>query len=270
MEGYSIKVSGLEEALGSINQLAGDLPGRAIADALNHTANQVRQQLQAEMASVFDRPTPFTINAVRIFNATPKRQEAVVWVKDDKDNNSKGQAPEDWVAPQVFGGQRATKKSEELLRGRGILPPGKFIVPGKGARLDAYGNISRGHLVQILSGLKLLNRDGYTADASKQWRSFRKGHERAFFVIRRGKTPIGIAERRGKRMEVVLAFVDQPNYSRRLDFHGVAERVANDRLSANLDKALLDALAHAFSGLPSNFRKRPQDQPGGSKPHRYR
>lgn len=258
MNGYSIQVTGLEDALGAIQHLAGDLPGRAIADALNHTANQVRQHLQAEMASVFKDPTPFTINAVRVLNATPKSQEAVVWVKDDKDNNSKGKAPEDWVAPQVFGGQRAVKKSEELLRRRGILPAGKFIRPGNGARLDAYGNLSRGHLIQILSGLKVLNRDGYTADASKQWRSFVKGHEKAFFVIRRGKTPIGIAERRGKTMAVVLVFMNEPNYTRRLDFHGVAERVADAKLAANLDKALLDALS---GSLPTNFRRRPQAYP---------
>ncbi|MNC75437.1 hypothetical protein D3C75_1269650 [compost metagenome] len=78
-------------------------------------------------------------------------------------------------------------------------------------------------------------------------------------MIRRGKTAIGIAERRGKRMEVVLAFVSEPSYARRLDFHGVAERVADAKLAANLDKALLDALN---GSLPSNFRRRPQSQPG--------
>ncbi len=267
MSGYSIKVSGLEDAIKAIKSLSGNLPKRAIADALNHTANQVRLALQSEMHSVFIKPTPFTINAVRIINATPKNQEAVVWVKDDKDNNSKGQAQEDWVDPQVFGGQRVLKKSEMLLRRHGYLPANKFIVPGKGARLDEYGNISRGHLIQILSGLRVLNRDGYTADASGEWRSFRKGHEKAFFVIRRGREPIGIAERRGKKMEVVLAFVSNPNYTRRLDFYGLAERVARDRLPANLDKALLDALA---GKLPTNFSKRPQPFPIGSKPHRYR
>lgn len=254
----SIGISGLEEALNDVQRLAGDLPGRAIADALNHTANQVRQALQADMASVFARPTPFTVNALRVLNATPSSLQAAVWVKDEKARNSKGMAPEDWIAPQVYGGARAVKKSEELLRRQGILPPGRFIVPGKGARLDAYGNISRGHLLQILSGLKTLNRDGYTADASARWRSFRKGHERAFFVLRRGRVPIGIAERRGKRMEVVLAFVSEPSYTPRLDFHGVAERVATDRLPANLDKALLDALS---GSLPSHFRRRPQSQP---------
>ncbi|WP_240931796.1 hypothetical protein [Azotobacter chroococcum] len=113
---FSLGRSGLDEAFAALDRLAGDLPRRALADALNHTANQARIALRAEMESVFDRPTPFTLNALRIFNARPDSLEAAIWVKDDKDNNAKGQAPEDWVAPQVFGGPRVDKKSEMLLR----------------------------------------------------------------------------------------------------------------------------------------------------------
>lgn len=255
---FSIGRSGLDEAFAALDRLAGDLPRRALADALNHTANQARIALRAEMESVFDRPTPFTLNALRILNARPDSLEAAIWVKDDKDNNAKGQAPEDWVAPQVFGGPRVDKKSEMLLRRRGILPAGRFVVPAEGARLDAYGNMSRGHMLQILSGLRLLNRPGYTGDASNNWRSFRKGHARAFFVMRRGKVPIGIAERRGRTLQMVLAFVGQPSYRRRLDFHGIVRRVADERLAVNVDKAVTDALA---GRLPTNFRRRPQAWP---------
>ena len=255
----SVKASGFPESLAAVRALAGDLPGRALADALNHTLNQAGQALTVEMANVFNRPTPFTLNAVRVLNAKPNSLEAAVWVKDEKDNASKGQAPEDWVAPQVFGGSRSEKKSETLLRAKGILPAGQFIVPAAGARLDAYGNISRGQMVQILSGLSAIEgKAGYTANASDKWRSLRKGHAQAFFVLRRGKTPIGIAERRGKAMIMVLAFVSQPQYRRRLDFHGVVERTAEANLEANIDKAITDALT---GKLPTNFKRRPQGQP---------
>lgn len=254
----SVKASGFAESLAAVQALTGDLPGRALADALNHTANQAGQALTVEMSNVLDRPTPFTLNAVRVLNAKPNNLEAAVWVKDEKDNASKGMAPEDWVAPQVFGGSRSDKKSETLLRAKGILPAGKFIAPASGARLDAYGNISRGQMVQILSGLSAIEgKAGYTANASDKWRSIRKGHAQAFFVLRRGKTPIGIAERRGKSMAMVLAFVSQPQYRRRLDFHGVVERVADANLEANIDKAITDALT---GNLPTNFKRRPQSQ----------
>ncbi|MCH2341471.1 hypothetical protein ACGFZ7_16395 [Pseudomonas sp. NPDC047963] len=257
----SIIDDGLRPAAAALQQLAGDLPARALADALNHTANQTRPALQVEMASVFDRPTPFTLNAVRVLNAKPSSLEAAVWVKDEKDNASKGQAPEDWVAPQVFGGPRVDKKSELLLRAKGILPAGKFIVPAAGARLDAYGNISRGQMIQILSGLSAIEGSaGYTANASGKWRSFRKGHAKAFFVMRRGKSPIGIAERRGKAVTMVLAFVSQPQYRARLDFHGVVQRVVEANLETNIDKAITDALT---GNLPTNFRRRPQTSPRG-------
>lgn len=256
---YAINRYGLDEAFAALDRLAGDLPKRAEADALNHTANQARLALRAEMASVFIRPTPFTLNAVRILNAKPNSLEAAVWVKDEKDNASKGQAPEDWFGPQVFGGPRVDKKSELLLRRKGILPAGRFVVPAEGVRLDAYGNLSRGHLVQILSGLGALeSRAGYTANAAEKWRSFRKGHAKAFFVMRRGKTPIGIAERRGKEMKMVLAFVGQPTYQPRLDFHGVVRRTVDQRLETNINKAITDALS---ANLPRNFDRRPQAWP---------
>ncbi len=234
---------GMDDALAALSRLAGDLPGRALADALNHTTNQVRQALRPEMASVFDRPTPFTLNALRVLNAKPNRPEAAIWVKDEKDGASKGLAPEDWVAPQVFGGPRSAKKSEMLLRSKGILPAGMFVVPGAGAQLDAYGNMSRGQMTKILSGLRAGEGSaGSSSNASNSRRSAKKGHAKAYFVIRQGTTPIGIVERRGKSTAMVLAFVRQPQYQRRLDFHGVAGRVAAANMEANINKAITDAL----------------------------
>ncbi|MEZ6828522.1 hypothetical protein ABL988_32335, partial [Pseudomonas aeruginosa] len=108
----SISARDLDDAVRSLQQLGGDLPAAVLADALNHTANQANQALVGEIDQVFDRPTPFTRNAIRILHATSRRLEAALWVKDEKDHASKGQAPEDWVAPQVFGGPRVDKASE--------------------------------------------------------------------------------------------------------------------------------------------------------------
>lgn len=250
-----ISAGDLDDAVASLQQLAGDLPARAHADALNHVGNIARQELRREMSTVFDRPTPFTLNSVRIFNATPSKLEVELWVKDDKENNSKALAPEDWVAPQVFGGGRVDKKSESLLRAKGILPAGLFIVPAAGAKLDQYGNLSRGQVLQILSGLSAAEgARGYTANASESARSLRKGHAKAFFVMRRGKLPIGIAERRGKDLVMVLAFVKQPQYRERYRFHDVVRRTAeNDALlEASIDKAITRALE---GQAPSRFRR---------------
>ena len=239
----SITAKDLDDAVASLQVLGGDLPNRVLADALNHTANQANQALVSEIDDVFDRPTSFTRNAVRILNATAKRLEASLWVKDEKDNASKGQAPEDWVAPQVFGGPRVDKASERSLRAKGILPAGLFIVPGAGARLDQYGNMSRGQMIQILSGLGALERtSGFKGNATESARSLAKGHQQAFFVMKRGKTPIGIAERRDNEMVMVVAFVKQPQYRTRLDFHGIVARVADENLATNVDLAVVKSL----------------------------
>lgn len=257
MKGYAVTLAGMDHALAAIHQLTGDLPGRASADAINHTANQIRQELQGEMASVFDRPTPWVLKSVMIKNATPGRLEAKLWFKEPPTKGKGYIDQDDWVLPQVEGKERRVKNVEAALRRHLRLPADKYIVPGAGARLDAYGNISRGHMAQLLSGLKAAeSRAGYTANASDSWRSFRKGHEQAFFVIKRGKTPIGIAERRGKQMKVVLAFVSKPAYTQRLDFYGIATRVTAERLPANLDKALLDALGRGTGTLPTRFDRR--------------
>lgn len=240
-----ISAQDLDDAVASLAALGGDLPSKALADALNHTANQARQALVETIDDVFDRPTSFTRNAVRILNATANRLEAELWVKDDKDNNSKGQAPEDWVAPQVFGGPRVDKASERNLRAKGILPRGMFIVPAEGARLDQYGNMSRGQMIQILSGLGALEYvAGATQNATQSARSLAKGHGKAYFVMRRGRVPIGIGERRDKSLVMVLAFVRQPQYRERFRFFDVVRRIAEDdaRLEANIEKALAKAM----------------------------
>ncbi|SDH49284.1 hypothetical protein [Pseudomonas panipatensis] len=251
----SISAADLDDAVATLAGLGGDLPNRVLADAMNHTANQANQALLSEIDAVFDQPTPFTQNAIRILNATPSRLEASLWVKDEKSNNSKGQAPEDWVAPQVFGGPRVDKASERNLRAKGILPAGLFIVPAEGARLDQYGNMSRGQMIQILSGLGALeSRAGFKGNATQSARSLAKGHQQAYFVMRRGKVPIGIGERRDKTLVMVLAFVRQPQYRERFKFFDVVRRIAEDdaRLEANIEQALAKA---RLGDTPSSFRR---------------
>jgi len=250
-----IHADDLDDALAALSRLGEPLASRALADALNHTANQARQALRAEMQSVFDRPTPWTLNSIRILNAKPQSLEAALWVKDDSGGKNPYSA-EDYLLPQVEGGERIKRVAEGYLRENGILPAGRFIVPGRGARLDAYGNIQKGHMMQILSGLKVMHLSGSDHNATDSSRSLRKGHAKAFFVMKRGKTPIGIAERRGETVVMVLAFVRQPQYRKRFDFHGVARRVAESdaQLEANIEKAIAKALA---GKLPASFSRRP-------------
>lgn len=235
-----ITADGLGGALDALNKLSGDLPGKALADALNYTAHEARVALSAEMPGVFDRPTPWTLKSIKVFKATASNPIAALWINDYA--VSKDVAPDRWLKAEVFGGAREDKGIEKLLRARGILPAGRFVVPGEGARLDKYGNLSQGQIAQIKSGLMIADRSGYTGNASNSRRSLKKGNANAFFVLRRGKTPIGIAERRGAGMAVVLAFVRQPQYRSRLPFHDIVAAVADKRLATNVNREITKAL----------------------------
>ncbi|TRO38567.1 hypothetical protein EQ832_11980 [Pseudomonas sp. ALS1131] len=256
----SITAADLDDAVASLQALGPDLANRALADALNHTANQTKPPLRAAMESVFDNPSPWVLNSIRIINARPDNLEAVVTVKDDL--GGKGRGFDEWFSPQVYGGNRLIKGSEKMLRERGILPAGSFIVPTRWTPLDSRGGIRRSWMTQVLSGLSTFSLAGSDHNATDSRRSAAKGHAKAFFVIKRGKRPIGIAERRGKEMQVVLQFTrSAPTYRERFDFHGVVRRVAeNDALlETNIDLAITKALQ---GRAPSNFRRRPRDATG--------
>lgn len=219
-------ITGFDEIAGVLDRLGKDAP-KALADAINHTSNQARQALRQEMQSVFASPTPFTLNAIAVDIARPSGDpEGSVFVKDT--TSGRNNAPVDWFKPQVFGGERGQKASERTLHALGVLPAGMYTVPGKAARRDSYGNMSRGQIVEIIASLK---------------RSKGGAKDEQYFVIRRGSDAIGIAQRVGKSVQVVIAFTKEPNYNGRLKYDEVVERVADENLETNIDKAVLKLLS---------------------------
>jgi len=215
----------------------------AVALGLTRTAQIVKSELEAEMAAVFDRPTRWTLNSLRLFPAKRDKLEARVWMKNEADKSVPATR---WLSPEIDGGPRQDKRSETRLRRSGVLPSGKYILPGKGAKLDKHGNLTKGNITKVISGLRAFGDAGYDANATNSRRSLKRGNAQRYFMIKRGRTPIGIAERTSRRtMHVLLAFVSRPTYPRRLDFYGVGERVANEHLEAETSKALEEALRTA-------------------------
>lgn len=235
-----VTFKGLRERLQTLDRLEREQLPFAAALALTTTAQDVKAALVEEMASVFDRPTRFTLNSLFVEAATKDSMKARVWMKD-KRQESGGRPATEWLAPQVFGGGRDQKASEKRLSDRGLLPAGKYIVPAKGLKLDAYGNISRGTMNKIVSGLGA-QFDKY-ANSTTSRRSV--GNLKRYFIMKKGNRPIGIGERTGKGragMRMVVAFASRPQYSKRFDFFEVAERVADDRLPIRFELAIARAL----------------------------
>ena len=231
------------EGAAAIKRAMSDIEKRqlpfATALALTRTANKVERAEVAEMVRVFDRPTRFTLNSLFVRPARKSRLVALVWVKDYA---SKADAPTRWLLPEVEGGARNQKRSEKLLGARGILSPGRFLMPGSDMPLDGSGNVSRGRIQKVLSGLGAQGDKHANSTGSKR----SAGNRNRFFVMGRGANALGIAERTGKgRLKWMLAFGKSPTYRDRFDFYGVADRTARRHLPVELGKALRDAVLSA-------------------------
>lgn len=264
-------LDGMQAMLGSISQRR---INAVVATALTRTAVEVKAAELSELNSVIDRPTPYTQNAMFVKPATAETLAAEVWFKDDTAGS--GTPATKYLLPQVEGGQRHMKRFEKALQAAGSMPAGTVAVPGSAAKLDAYGNISRGQINQILSqvGVELtaghnrtLTKGTDRASRTKQRNAYgRAGGQFVAIKVQNGKLKPGIylAESRnfgaklglgrtGKLRPVVL-FVRAANYKPRFDFHGVAERVAAERLPMQVTRALTDSLAKTMaSGYQGSF-----------------
>lgn len=155
----TIDTRGLREA-GQAFGMFSDRRARAgLATALTRTAVAVRQSQQAEMRDVFDRPTRYTLNSLYVRPATADSLRAEVGIKDDFTSRS----PIKWLRWQIDGGNRTAKAFERLLIRAGAMPADMLAVPGRFARLDAFGNMSTGQLRQILSQLRIEPTSGVTS-----------------------------------------------------------------------------------------------------------
>jgi hypothetical protein len=254
-----VSFSGLRERLQTLDRLEREQLPFAAALALTRAAQAVAPSTSAEMRQVFDRPTPATLNSQFVQPATKERMEARVWIKDGRSAGpggravgregswGKGRAAIKWLTPEVFGGPRDEKGVESLLRRRGLLTHGQYVMPGDKLPLDQYGNISRGTLNQILSGARLFTQEGYSANATNSKRSRAKGHGKRYFVMHdSNRKPFAIAERTGSGragLRIVLAFTGRPTYRKALDWFAIAERSAEEALPIEFEKAMAQALA---------------------------
>ncbi len=234
----------------------------ALARALTKTAQDVRTAQRKEMEAVFDRPTRFTLNALYLRSATKQRLEAEVWLKDRGSR-------EHYLLPQIEGGARQLKRFEERLVRTGYMQPSERAVPAAGARLDQYGNMSRGQINQILSQLRTAIVLGDSSNATDSRRSRAKRATEAYFVSRgpgtwRGRgawkrgnksqhLPRGVWVRRsfgplGTAVKPVLLFVPKAQYRKRFRFFEIAQQVTERQFDTNFKESWAIAMRTARFG----------------------
>lgn len=219
--------------------------------ALTRTAKKVEAAELHEMRDIFDRPTPFTLSGLFVRPATTTNLTAEVKLKDFASKSSTPAAT--YMAAQIKGGTRRQKRFERALQSVGALPPGYRVVPGEGAELDAYGNMSRGQIVQILSFFNAFPEAGYKANMSdKRRESLARGSKTrqgmAYFVGRPGdRLPLGVYQRvhfaGGSAIRPVMIFVREVTYQATFDFGYVAEKTIERHFASEFQRALDEARA---------------------------
>lgn len=216
--------------------------------ALTRTAQKAKEAEVKEMRDVFRNPTPYTLNSVYVKPATATRLEATVMLKDEA---TKAVPAAKFLRAQIDGGQRVQKRFERALQAVGAMPTGYRAVPGAGARLDAYGNMSSGQIVQILAFFRAFPEMGYKANMTDKGRArLARGSKRqqgmAYFIGSPGdRLPFGIYQRtsfaRGTSVRPVLLFVRSAVYQERFDFKYVAEQTAAKEFPTEFAKAFIEA-----------------------------
>lgn len=242
-----------------VKRMLGEQQGQmpfALALAITRTAQDVQKAERDEMGSVFDRPTRYTLNSLFLKRATKQTLEARVWLKDYYEPN--------FLLPQIEGGARRQKRFEQLLVQRGAMASGERAVPGEGASLDTYGNMSRGQIVKILSQVKAFNLAGANQNASGSKRSkARRSREEYFISTGKGAHPRGRGAWKGGQhaqhlprgiwvrtsfgawgtaVKPVLLFVSRATYRVRFRFFDVANTTVARVLPGHIQSAVAHAL----------------------------
>lgn len=220
-----------------------DVPTRMVPYAASTALTRVAKyaadvELPAEMQKAFQNPVPFTLKSLRIEPATRDTLRARVMVKDQ----AAGVAPEKYLQPEVEGGARRHKRSEMAMRYAGVLRTSQYAVPGAGLELDAAGNVKASDVRIILAALKNIRAVSGARDRTTGKR-LAKGRKLANDLFagkpNGGDRPEGIWRREGKHLRALFVFTSSaPDYSRRLDFSGVVQRVALARFRPEFEKAV--------------------------------
>ena len=223
--------------------------------ALNAAAFKGKQGTEREIGKTFDRPTLWVSRSVRYRKATKDKLEAQI--DFDAWGNKQGVTASQVLNAEIHGGARRMKRHEVALQRIGILPPGMRIIPGDAAKMDGYGNMQAGQINQIMSWFQAFGQQGYSANMRDGGKRLGRDNKRtgskgfSYFALqtKRGNLLPGVYQRftfsAGSAVKPVMIFVRTTNYKRRLDFYGLAEKIARAEFNAQFPLMLEETIRTA-------------------------
>lgn len=247
MTTISVRLEGFSALAASLGEQARQIPFAA-SQALNATARTIRAATLAEMAANFDRPTPLVMKSLFIAPATKAKLQAAVYLKDREIGGKNSRSMAEILGHQFAGGTRLRKRLEDAFTTAGLIRPGEYLVPGPDAKLDQYGNLSRGQTQQIYAALRLFRDPYQNVTQSKRSQRNAKAAGRIFWSDGRGahkrRRGLWATDARGFPRLLMLV-IPTPVYRRRIDMDKIAAEIMQSDFDANFDAALKQALATA-------------------------
>lgn len=246
----NVEVRGLKDLQAKMSDLAKTQLPAGIMFGLAKIGRGVLTEERRVMKGVFDRPTPYMLNSLRI-NHWPKKTEP--WIdlglKDTPSRDVSIQA--NILEPHIpqFPTWRNRKGAEKWLRQGGFMRNDQWLMPARTFRFNQYGNVPGPTMGKMLADLGAYQRAQYNSPIKKT--GVKKGkYIWGTLTSRKGKLFEGIFEveggnrnwERGKWKLQMVVVDKRPNYDKRFNYMGVAQRYADRNLLKAIEGGVVKAL----------------------------
>ncbi|MBK8184805.1 MAG: hypothetical protein IPK63_18760 [Candidatus Competibacteraceae bacterium] len=211
-----VKITGIEEVQKLLRNLSEKELKYATVVGTNRIAYAVMRAQREEVKSTFQGPTKFIQTGIRYEKATFSKPTARAYWTDERNT---------YIEPHVFGINRATKKIEDVFRGRAIMGRSQWIVPGPGAPLDKFGNPTRAFYRKLYDAADGLARNKKYGS----WFSNKKG----------------VFERRGGSIIPLVFFTAAPKYKTQYKFYETGTATANAVAPQIMSETVAKAIARS-------------------------
>ena len=207
--------------------------------AINDVSKQAVADARAHLHASLDRPTPWTIKRFRVLQYARKTHlQGYVGFDDLYGQGGAGGRkttdPGYYLKPLLAGSARPAKGLELLMRARGLIDSGEFIVPSTAQKLNQYGNVSAGVIQKISANLRVTF-DKYSRTPSGGARGGKKKAE-YYFTRRgvRGQTLTAIWHRfpGGHAFPAFIVVSGAPRYKKQINLKNIVDTSVRKHFAA--------------------------------------
>lgn len=241
----------------ALRDVAMDRLPSVLRNAINDLAKDIVVAQRAEMSKVFDRPTPFILNGLRVQQwAKKEKLESIIGFKDNLAGKSWGGVGVDGqsfnaLTPHIPGypAKRRAKGLERWLRNAGYIDENEWMVPTRAVKRDAYGNVAGSVIAKMLADIGAYrNSSGFASAPTGKGRTRRSQRKRAQYVFGTVKGKKGLVKgiwwvkggadnhARGQWIPMMIATSKAPTYRKTYDFWAVGQATAGAKLPSYVAK----------------------------------